>query len=44
MQANAIFLPALAMVVLTFVVWLRMYFSRIGEMKRERIHPQTVAT
>jgi hypothetical protein len=44
MQANAIFLPVLAMVVLTFVVWLRMYFSRIGEMKRERIHPQTVAT
>ena len=44
MQANAIFLPALAMVVLTFVVWLRMYFSRIGEMKRERIHPQAVAT
>lgn len=39
-----IFLPALAMAGLTFVVWLRMYFSRIGEMKRERIHPQSVAT
>jgi hypothetical protein len=44
MQANAIFLPALAMVALTFAVWLRMYSSRIGEMKRERIHPQSVAT
>jgi hypothetical protein len=39
-----IFLPALAMAGLTFVVWLRMYFARIGEMKRERIHPQAVAT
>ena len=44
MQANAIFLPALAMVALTIAVWLRMYVARIGEMKRERIHPQAVAT
>jgi hypothetical protein len=36
--------PAFAMVGLTFVVWLRMYFMRIGQMKRERIHPQAVAT
>jgi hypothetical protein len=39
-----IFQPALAMVALTLAVWLRMYFSRIGEMKRERVHPQAVAT
>ena len=39
-----IFLPALAMAALTFIVWLRMYFARVGEMKRERIHPQAVAT
>ncbi|MFC5569423.1 MAPEG family protein [Lysobacter yangpyeongensis] len=32
------------MALLTFVVWWRMYFLRIGEMKRERIHPQSVAT
>ena len=38
-----IFLPALAMVALTIVVWLRMYLSRVGEMRRERIHPQAVA-
>ena len=44
MQTNAIFLPALAMVALTIGVWLRMYVARIGEMKRERIHPQAVAT
>jgi hypothetical protein len=44
MDTRLIFLPALAMVALTFVVWWRMYFMRIGEMKRERIHPQSVAT
>src|SRR3546814_21178288 len=32
------------MVVLTFVVWVRMYTMRIAQMKRERIHPQAVAT
>ncbi|GAB3318137.1 MAPEG family protein [Luteimonas notoginsengisoli] len=41
---RAIFLPAFAMVLLTFVVWLRMYIMRIAQMKRERIHPQSVAT
>ena len=44
MGNNAIFLPAVAMAALTFVVWWRMYFTRIGQMKRERIHPQSVAT
>lgn len=38
------FWPALAMVALTFAVWLRMFFMRVAQMKRERIHPQTVAT
>jgi hypothetical protein len=44
MDARAIYLPGLALVVLTFVVWWRMYFARVGQMKRERIHPQKVAT
>lgn len=44
MDDRAVFLPALAMAGLTFVVWWRMYFMRIGQMKRERIHPQRVAT
>lgn len=44
MGNNAIFMPAVVMVVLTIVVWFRMYATRIGQMKRERIHPQTVAT
>ena len=35
--------PAVAMAALTFVVWLRMYFMRVGEMRRERVHPQSVA-
>ncbi|GAA3919643.1 MAPEG family protein [Luteimonas lutimaris] len=41
---RAIFLPAFAMVALTIVVWLRMYITRVAQMKRERIHPQSVAT
>lgn len=44
MDAKLIFMPAVAMVALTFVVWWRMYVVRIGQMKRERIHPQAVAT
>ena len=44
MDPRLILLPALAMAGLTFVVWWRMYLIRIAEMKRERIHPQAVAT
>ena len=44
MRSQLIFLPALAMVALTIAVWLRMFVTRVGEMKRERIHPQAVAT
>ena len=44
MSGNEIFHPMLAMVVLTLVVWLRLYMVRIPEMRRLRIHPQAVAT
>ena len=44
MNENAIWWPAVAMAALTFVVWLRMYVVRIAQMRRERIHPQSVAT
>jgi hypothetical protein len=44
MDTHAILLPAVAMVALTIAVWLRMYMARVAEMKRERIHPQSVAT
>ena len=44
MLDTRILAPGFAMVALTFVVWWRMFFMRIGQMKRERIHPQAVAT
>jgi len=44
MEGAAIYFPMLAMMALTFAVWLRMFVVRIGQMKRERIHPQKVAT
>ena len=40
----AIFTPAIAMVALTAVVWLRMLSDRVGEMRARKIHPQQVAT
>mgnify|MGYP003439515754 FL=1 len=32
------------MVLLNLLVWLRLYQTRLGEMKRRRIHPQSVAS
>ena len=43
MNVRLIWWPAIAMVALTVVVWFRMYTTRIAQMKRERIHPQSVA-
>jgi hypothetical protein len=40
----AIFLPPIAMVMLTGIVWLRLGADRIGELRARRIHPQQVAT
>lgn len=40
---NPLFWPMFAMAALTFLVWLRMFQTRVGEMKRRRIHPQSVA-
>jgi hypothetical protein len=36
--------PAFALAALTCAVWVRLFFLRIGEMRRLRIHPQSVAT
>jgi hypothetical protein len=44
MLNHAIFLPALAMVALTFTVLAVMFRRRVAQMKRDRVHPQTVAT
>ena len=43
MEPRAFILPAAAMALLTFAVWLRLFFTRIPEMKRNRVHPQSVA-
>ena len=40
---NPLFWPMVAMAGLTFLVWLRMFQTRVGEMKRRRIHPPSVA-
>lgn len=37
-------LPAVAMVAVTAVVWVRLYIQRIGEMRRRRIPPGDLAT
>ncbi len=34
--------PLLALVLLTFLVWVYMYVTRIGEMKRKSINPQNL--
>jgi hypothetical protein len=44
MSNEAIFLPALAMVAITFAVLTVMFRRRVAQMKRDRIHPQKVAT
>ena len=44
MTSHAIYLPALALVALTFIVLGVMFTRRVAQMKRERIHPQAVAT
>jgi len=41
---HPVLLPAFAMVLVTIAVWIRMYTSRVAQMKRLRIHPQSVAT
>lgn len=42
-SANAL-LPAVALVAVTAAVWVRLYVVRIGEMRRNGIAPQSLAT
>ena len=44
MDARLIFWPAVAMAALTFVVALRMFRAGIGQIKREHIRLQSIAT
>jgi len=41
---SAIILPVIALVVLTAVVWTRLYVERIRELRQRRIDPQVLAT
>lgn len=36
--------PAVALVALTAIVWVRLYIERIGELRRKNIDPQSLAT
>ena len=40
MPANIILMPLFGQVLLTFIMWVVMYKTRIGEMKAKKIHPQ----
>ncbi|MCL6710581.1 MAPEG family protein [Pseudomonas sp. R2.Fl] len=42
-SATAILWPAVAMAGLTFLVWIRLYHLRLGEMRRKRIDAQALA-
>lgn len=41
---TSIIIPCLAMVALTAVVWLRLYFERVGEMRSRGIAAQAIAS
>lgn len=44
MNQKMIFVPLIGQVVLTAIVFFRMYYSRVAEMRSKRIHPQKIAT
>ena len=44
MSPLPIFLPCVALVALTIIVWVRLYVDRIGEMRARRIKPQAIST
>ena len=41
---TSIILPAIALVLLTAIVWVRLYVDRIRELQQKRIDPQALAT
>jgi len=43
-NAYNLLLATLCMVLLTFIVGIRMLYSRVQEMRQKRLHPQKVAT
>ena len=43
MNDKALFVPAIAMVAITVLAWLRLYHLRFAEMARRQIDPQSIA-
>ena len=43
MPRAAILLPCFAMVVITAIVWVKLYIDRLGEMRARNILPQSLA-
>jgi hypothetical protein len=44
MEQSDILQPVVALVLLTAVVWVRLYVERLGEMRERRIDPQSIST
>lgn len=44
MKTDPIWLPCAAMVLVTALVWVKLYADRLGEMRSKRINPQSLAT
>ena len=44
MNADPIWLPCAALVLVTALVWVRLYVDRLGEMRRRGVSPQSLAT
>lgn len=44
MNADPVWLPAAAMVLVTALVWIKLYADRLGEMRARRISPQSIST
>ena len=43
MESRSALLPVCAMVLVTLAVWIYLYITRVGELRRQRIHPQVLA-
>lgn len=44
MTTDPIWLPCAAMVLVTALVWVKLYADRLGEMRSKRINPQSLST
>ena len=44
MKIDPIWLPCTAMVLVTALVWIKLYADRLGEMRAKRISPQALST